>query len=162
MKNLFLARHSLFVLCVLAALAAAHAQSLQITRADGTATTITAAQIAALPHQTVDVKDHDAPARFEGVPLVHVLKLAGVETAKMKGPQMAQALLVEAADGYQVVFALAELDPEFATREILLADKRDGKALDEKQGPFRVVVPGDKRPARWIRQITAMKIVTVK
>ncbi len=75
---------------------------------------------------------------------------------------MTQALLIEAADGYKVVFALAELDPEFASREILLADKRDGKPLDAKQGPFRIVAPGDKRPARWIRQVTAFKVVSVK
>ena len=38
----------------------------------------------------------------------------------------------------------------------------DGKALDARGGPFRVVVPGDKRPARWIRQVTTLKIVPVK
>ena len=95
--------------------------------------------------------------------MLAVLALAGVETGgKMKGPQLTQALLIEAADGYKVVFALAELDPEFASREILLADKRDGKPLDAKQGPFRIVAPGDKRPARWIRQVTAFKVVSVK
>jgi len=142
--------------------AAALAQSLQVTRADGTATTVTAAQIAALPTVSVNVKEHDTAAEFEGVGLAEVLKLAGIETGKMKGPQMTQALLVEAADGYRVVFALAEVDPEFATREILLAIKRDGKPLDEKQGPFRIVAPGDKRPARWIRRVTSIKVVTVK
>jgi hypothetical protein len=47
-------------------------------------------------------------------------------------------------------------------REIILADKRDGKTLDAKEGPFRIVAPGDKRPARWIRQITALKVITVQ
>ena len=123
---------------------------------------MTAAQIAALPQVSVNVKDHDTAAQFEGVPLADVLKLAGVETGKMKRPQMAEALLFEAADGYKVVFALSEVDPDFVTREILLAVKRDGKPLDEKQGPFRIIAPGDKRPARWIRQVTSSKVVTVK
>jgi hypothetical protein len=92
-----------------------------------------------------------------------VLALAGVQLGnRMRGPRLAETLLVEAADGYRVVFALAEIDPDFATREILLADKRDGKPLDEKQGPWRIVAPGDKRPARWIRQVTTFKIVAVK
>jgi hypothetical protein len=139
------------------------AQTLQVTRADGTSTTLTVAQIATLPHVSVNVKDHETPAQFDGVPLSAVLKLAGVETGgQMKGPQLTQALLAEAADGYKVVFALAEVDPDFATREILLADKRDGKPLDDKQGPFRIVAPGDTRPARWIRQVTTLKIVLVK
>jgi hypothetical protein len=75
---------------------------------------------------------------------------------------MAEALLVEAADGYKVVFALAEVDPAFATREIILADKRDGRGMDAKEGPLRIVAPGDKRAARWVRQVTALRVVAVK
>lgn len=70
--------------------------------------------------------------------------------------------MVEAIDGYKVVFALAEVDPAFATREILVADKRDGKPLDAKEGPLRIVAPGDKRAARWVRQVTTLRIVVVK
>jgi hypothetical protein len=139
------------------------AQSLQVTRADGTSTTLTAAQISALPHVTVSTKDHDTPAQFEGVPVSAVLALVGVQLGStMRGPRLAEALLVEAADNYRVVFALAEFDPGFTGREILLADKRDGKPLDAKEGPSRVIVPGDKRPARWIRQVTSFKILAVK
>ena len=150
------------VVLVLGVAPALDAQSLEITRADGTSTSLTAAQIAALPHVTINTKDHDTPAQFDGVPLAEILKLAGVETGKMKGPQMTEALLLEAADGYKVVFALAELDPDFSDRQIILADKRDGKPLDDQQGPWRIVAPGDKRPARWIRQVTSCKIVAVK
>jgi hypothetical protein len=70
-------------------------------------------------------------------------------------------LTVEAADGYKVVFALAEIDPAFAVRDIILADKRDGKPLDAKQGPFRIVAPGDKRGACWVRQVTALRLIAV-
>jgi len=150
------------VVLVLAVAPALDAQSLEVTRADGTSTALTAAQIGALPHVTINTKDHDTPAQFDGVPLAEILKLAGVETGKMKGPQMTEALLLEAADDYKVVFALAELDPDFSQRQIILADKRDGKPLDDKQGPWRIVAPGDKRPARWIRQVIACKIVVVK
>jgi hypothetical protein len=75
---------------------------------------------------------------------------------------MTEVLVVEAADGYKTVFALAEVDPAFAVREIILADKRDGKALDTKEGPLRIVAPGDKRAARWVRQVTALRIIAVK
>jgi hypothetical protein len=139
------------------------AQTLQVVRADGTSTTLTAAQIASAPHVTVNAKDHDTPVQFEGVPLSEVLTLAGVKLgSSMRGARLTEALLVDAADGYKVVFALAEVDPDFATREILLADKRDGRPLDDKQGPFRIIAPGDKRPARWIRQVTSFKIISVK
>jgi len=31
--------------------------------------------------------------------------------------------------------------------------------LAAKDGPFRVVAPGEKRPARWIRQVTAIDLL---
>ncbi|HEY6371510.1 MAG TPA: hypothetical protein VIX37_13100 [Candidatus Sulfotelmatobacter sp.] len=63
---------------------------------------------------------------------------------------MAEVVMVEAADGYKVVFALAEVDAGFASREIILADKRDGKSRDAQEGPLRILAPGDKRPARSV------------
>ena len=138
-------------------------QSLQIISAEGKTTSLTAAQIAAAPHVTVNVHDHDTPAEFEGVPVSALLSLAGISLgASMHGPRFTEVMLVEAADGYRVAFALAEVDPDFATREIILADKRDGKPLDAKQGPFRIVAPGDKRPARWVRQVTTLRIIVLK
>jgi len=142
---------------------AARAQTLQIIDPDGHATAVTAAQIANLPHHTIDVRDHDKPAQFEGVPLAALFAMAGIQLGDaLRGPRLTEILLVEAADGYKVVFALAETDPAFTTREIILADKRDGRPLDAKEGPFRIVAPGDKRPARWIRQVIAMKIISAK
>jgi hypothetical protein len=139
------------------------AQTLQIINADGQSTTLTAAQVANLPHVTVNVKDHDVPAQFEGVLLATLLSSAGVQLGdKLRGSRLTEVLMVEATDGYKVAFALAEVDPAFATREIILADKRDGKPLDSKEGPFRIVAPGDKRPARWVRQVTALRVATVK
>jgi hypothetical protein len=139
------------------------AQTLPVTNADGRTVTLTAAQIANAPHVSVSVRDHDTPAQFDGVPLATLLSMAGVELGdKLRGSRMTEVLLVEAADGYKVVFALAEIDPAFATREIIVADKRDGKPLDAREGPLRIVALGDKRPARWVRQVTALKIMAIK
>jgi len=89
--------------------------------------------------------------------------MAGVQLGDtIHGPRLAEVVLATAADGYKVTFALAEADPAFATREIIVADKRDGKPLGPKEGPFRIVAPGDKRPARWIRQLTELKVIVVK
>ena len=141
----------------------ARAQTLLVIDAAGQSTVFTKAQIAAMPHETVNVRDHDVAAQFEGVPLGTLLSSAGIQLGeKLRGPRMADALLIEAADGYRVVFAVAECDPAFAQREIILADKRDGKELDAKEGPFRIVAPGDKRPARWVRQVTTLKIMSLK
>jgi hypothetical protein len=34
--------------------------------------------------------------------------------------------------------------------------------MDAKEGPFRIVAPGDKRAARWVRQVTALRVIAIK
>ena len=120
---------------------------------------LTAAEIAKLPRRTVQTKDHGKDATFEGVPLVEVLKLAGVQFGEhLRGKSLATYLLAEASDGYRVVFTLTELDPAFTDRMILLADRRDGKPLSGEEGPLRIVVPDEKRAARWIRQLVKLTL----
>jgi hypothetical protein len=60
-----------------------------------------------------------------------------------------------------VVIALPELDNAFTDKQFVLAFLKDGKALDGKEGPYRIVIPDEKRMARWVRQVTALKIAEV-
>ena len=69
---------------------------------------------------------------------------------------------MEAADGYRVVIALPEIDPDFSDKQIVLAFLQDGKPLDANAGPFRIVIPDEKRMARWVRQVTVLKIADVQ
>ncbi len=121
---------------------------------------LSAADWAKLPRRTVKAKDHDGKeVTFEGVPLFEVLTLAGVPFGeRLRGKQIALFLLAEAADGYKAVFALPELDPAYTDRSIILADRRDNAPLSEKEGQLRIVVPGEKMQARWVRQVTALNI----
>ncbi len=97
---------------------------------------------------------------YEGVPLREILKRAGAPMEKeLRGKALASYVLAKAHDGYQVVFTLAEVAPEFANEPILVADKRDGKALFGYQGPFRLVCPGDKAGARSVRMLEDLEIV---
>lgn len=116
-----------------------------------------------LPHLTVTASEHGSPpVSFEGVTLKSVLEKAGVTFGEsMKGKRLTNCLLVEAADGYRAVIALPELDPAFTDRQTVLAFLRDGKPLSEKEGPYRIVIPDEKRMARWVRQVTTLKIVDV-
>jgi hypothetical protein len=68
-------------------------------------------------------------------------------------------VLVEATDGYRAVFSLAEIDPELTDRVILVADSKDSQPLPPREGSFRIIVPDEKRPARWVRQV---RVVTVR
>ncbi len=116
-----------------------------------------------MPHTSLDVKDHDgSSATYEGVTLVELLKAAGVpQGEKLRGPGMATYVLAQAKDGYRVVFALPELDPAFTDAKVIVASSRNGKPLAEGQGPLRIIVPQDKRPARWIRMLERIEVVKV-
>ncbi len=121
---------------------------------------LTAADLAAMPRHTIKTKDHQGKdAEFEGVPVIELLKKSGARVGeKLRGGALVDYLVVEASDGYRVVFALPEIDPAFTDRVILLADKRDGKPMVNPEGPLRIVVPGEKKHARWVRQVTNLTI----
>jgi DMSO/TMAO reductase YedYZ molybdopterin-dependent catalytic subunit len=123
--------------------------------------TLSAAEIAAMPRRTVQAAEHgQAPSTYEGVALSDILARVGIAFgAALHGPALATYVLCSAADGYHVVFALAELDSAFSDRPIIVVDRKDGHPLDPNTGPFRIVVPGDARPARWIRQLSGIVVV---
>ena len=118
------------------------------------------ADLQALPRKRVTVTDdRGARVTYEGVPVVELLQRAGVPLGKrLRGAQMKFYVIVDASDGYQVVFALPEFDPAFTDRVILLADRRDGHPLSAPEGPFRIVVPGEKRHARWVREVIDLDV----
>jgi len=149
----------LFVACAAVA-RLGHAQEITVQLDSGGPVHVAASDISGMPHQKISVDVHGKAISYEGVPLRLVLEKAGfVFGDSMRGKKLTSYLLVEAADDYRVVFALPELDPAFTDRVILLADRADGHPLDNKEGPFRIVVPGEKRMARWIRQVTSLKVV---
>jgi DMSO/TMAO reductase YedYZ molybdopterin-dependent catalytic subunit len=121
---------------------------------------LTAADLAKLPRRSVSAKGHaEKESTFEGVELAEVLKLAGVKLGEqLRGKELALYLIVGAVDNYRAVFALPELDHGYTDRVIVLADRRDGKPLSEKEGPLRIVVPDEKREARWVRQVISLTI----
>lgn len=95
--------------------------------------------------------------------LYDVLQKAGVTLgATLRGQNLTKYVLAEAADGYHVVFALVELDKEFTDKQIILADKVDGAPLPATEGPYRIIVPDEKKAARSIRQLTALKVAFAK
>jgi hypothetical protein len=138
-------------------------QQLTIQAETGKQIVLTRADIEALPHIKVTTGASDTSTAFEGVALKAVLDKAGVGLGEpMKGKRLASCLRVEAADGYRVVIALPETDPAFTDKQILLAFLKNGKPLDDKEGPYRIVIPDEKKMARWVRQVTTLKIVDVQ
>jgi hypothetical protein len=138
-------------------------QQLTVRAESGKQTVLARADIEALPRVKVTTSASGTATTFEGASLKAVLERGGLEFGQtMKGKRLASCLLVEAADGYRVVIALPELDEAFTDKQIVLAFLKDGKPLDDKEGPYRIVIPDEKRMARWVRQVTALKIADVQ
>jgi DMSO/TMAO reductase YedYZ molybdopterin-dependent catalytic subunit len=122
--------------------------------------TLSTEDLAKLPRQTVKAKAHDGiESQYEGVALVEILTKAGVPFGQnLRGNAMALYVVVEASDSYRAVFALPELDSAYTDRVILLADHRDGRPLTTREGPFQIIVPGEKKHARWVRQVIKVRV----
>ncbi|WP_159476464.1 molybdopterin-dependent oxidoreductase [Dyadobacter sp. 3J3] len=110
------------------------------------------------------VKDKDGKEHeFRGVALIEVFEKAGVTTGgKLRGKNLAKYVLIKAADGYEVIYSLPEIDPEFTDQVIMLATEKDGQPLPNGEGPFRIITPNDKKQARWIREVQSIKVVFAK
>lgn len=132
-----------------------------ITGAVEAPVTLRASQLARLRHRVVSGKRRDGmPTQFEGVLLKDALELAGVRFGdSLKGDRMSMFLLAESADGYRVVFALPELDPSFTDKVVLLAMLQDGIELSSREGPFRIIIPDEKKQARSIKQLKMLRLL---
>ena len=115
--------------------------------------TLSHAAFAQLPRTVVQVRDRDGTdSAYAGVLLRDILVLAGVPLGEqLRGDRLAMYVVVEALDKYLVIFALPELDAAFTDRVVLLADRRDDQPLPAAEGPLRLVIPDEKRHARWVR-----------
>jgi DMSO/TMAO reductase YedYZ molybdopterin-dependent catalytic subunit len=125
---------------------------------------LSAADLKALPRTTLTAMDaHEKQTHvFEGVTLAELLKRAGLPTGEnLRGKSMALCVLATAADGYHAVFSLAELDASIGGETVLVADTVDGQPIPTGQGPLRLVVPSDKRPARWVRMVQSLTVISV-
>jgi len=119
-----------------------------------------ASDLAKMKRTTVSMKDRDGNKHpYTGVPVAEILDQAGVTTGKqLRGENLTKYMLVKCADGYEVLFSLAELDSTFTDRTVIIADSSEGKPLPAGKGPFRLVVPGEKKPARSSFQVTELVI----
>ena len=119
----------------------------------------TAATLAPLPHLTVQVYNEHAKANqtYSGVPLTALLTRLGVP-ATPHGKEFRYYLVAAGADGYQVVYSVAEVTPDIHDGTVLVADKMEGRPLADS-GPLQLVATGEKRPARWVKNLVEIRVL---
>jgi Oxidoreductase molybdopterin binding domain len=134
-----------------------------ITTSAGVPVTLTAPQLASLPSVTLSVSfgtDHGPMrAQFTG-PLLWTVLI----DAKAINPAKPRSLVpltaaITGRDGYVAAIALGEIAPAFEGKKIVLAEQMNGKPLGLEH--FRLVVPGDKRGGRSVRDVVSIAVTPV-
>ncbi len=103
---------------------------------------VNATTLAALPRLTICATDEAGrTSAYRGVALRDVLAKYGVPSGKaVRGKVMLRYVVVGAADGYHVVFALPELGASYTDRVVLVGEAKDGDAFPPAAGPYRIIV----------------------
>ena len=118
-----------------------------------------ALDLTSLPHASLTVQDHGRSRTYSGVPLPVLTARMGAPTGEaLRGPWLAVTVLATASDGYRVAMSLAETDPGVRKDRVIVADAEDGAPLAEKDGPLKLVVEGDLRPARGARHLVSLEL----
>lgn len=137
------------------------AGTLQITFGDKSSTW-TAATLATLPHTTVTVYNEHAKANqtYAGVPLMDLLVKAGLP-ASPGGKDLLKYIVAEGSDGYKMAYSLGEVAPDVHDATVIVADSMGGQPLKDS-GPFQIVDTRDKKPARWVHNLVAIRVRTAE
>jgi len=122
----------------------------------------TASSLAALPHTAFTVYNEHIKANqaYSGVQLIALLAPLGI-AEKPHGKDFKFFVVAEGADGYKVVYSIAEVTPDVHEATVIVADTLDGKPLGAS-GPLQLVLTGDKRPARWVRNLANIHVEAVE
>lgn len=101
--------------------------------------------------------DHgEQQAEWTGPPLWDVLMDSGALAGVKPAEQVRLVVRITGVDGYTAVIALGEISPEFAGRPIQIADHMNGAPIPDHK--LRLVVPGDKRGGRSVRNAIRIEI----
>ena len=134
---------------------------LKITFGEKSATW-TPVALAALPHTTVTVYNDRTKANetYAGVPLIDLLTPLGL-AEKPSGKELRLYVAAVGSDDYEVVYSIGEVIPYVHDATVIVADSENGKPLTDN-GPFQLVATREKHPARWVRNLVAIRVLAAE
>ena len=127
---------------------------------DGKTTTLSVAELQAMPQKTVTVHNEHTKAdeSYTGVLLGDLLTKFGFPVDKTTQRKMLRSYVVaEGTDKYWVLFSVTEIEGSEHTGEVIVATSIGGKPLGD-DGKFKLVDSGDKKPQRWVRNLSAITV----
>ncbi|MGH6986012.1 MAG: molybdopterin-dependent oxidoreductase [Caulobacteraceae bacterium] len=155
-------RALLVVLAFVLIPALASAADLTVIGLNGKALVLSAKDLADLPRSEVKTPGPKAIA-YDGPTLAGVLRLAGAPSGPMlHGAAMRDYVVVAGKDGFAAVLSLAETNAELHQGAVILADHEDGAPLPPREGPLRLVIAGDLKPYRSVRNVERITLEMAK
>ncbi len=141
---------------------AAPSTQLQLT-IDGKTSTVTLSDLAAMPQKSVMVhNDHTKKDEsYSGVALGDLLAKYGFAVGQPTRRKMLHSYIVaEGTDQYWVLYSTTEVESSEHTADVVVATSIDGKSLGD-DGGLKLVASADKKPQRWVRNLSAIRLVMV-
>ncbi len=133
-----------------------------VVTVDGKAVTYTLADLQAMPQRTLTVENGHTQAKetYTGVAVSELLAKSGISMETLKRVYHSY-IKAEGTDHYWVLYSASEVQSGLRQGDAIIAIALDGKPLTT-DGQFKIVETGEKRPARWVRNLMALTVVTVE
>ena len=133
-------------------------------RVDGKATTFSVADLQAMPQKTVSVHNahNNSDETYSGVALSDLLAKAGFVAEKSTQQKMLRSFVqAGGTDKYWVLYSVTEVEGSEHLGDVIVAIATGGKDLGA-DGAFKLVSTEDKKPQRWVRNLTAISLKTAE
>ena len=133
--------------------------SLTVT-ADGKSITLSMADVQAMPQKTVAVHNEHTKTdeTYAGVALSDLLAKSGFTVSPATHRKMLRSYIVaEGMDKYWVLYSTTEVEGSEHSGDVIVAISVGGKPLGD-DGQFKLISSEDKKPQRWVRNLTAITL----
>ncbi len=131
---------------------------------NGNATTLSLADLQAMPQKTITVHNEHTMAdeTYSGVLLGSLLTKCGLPVDKTTHRKMLRSYLIaEGTDKYWVLYSVTEIEPSEHNADVIVATRVNGKPLGE-DGELKLIDSSDKKPQRWVRNLSAITFKSVE
>jgi hypothetical protein len=128
------------------------------------ATKFSVAELAAMPQKTVKVHNAhtNADESYTGVLLSDLLAKAGFVADKTTQQTLLRSIVrAEGTDKYWVVYSATEVEGSEHAGDVIVAISQDGHSLGA-DGNLKLISSDDKKPQRWVRNLSSISLNTVQ
>ena len=135
-----------------------------LVRGGGKTMTLKLADLEAMPQRTLTVHNghSNVDETYTGVGLSDLLAALGISVENGGAKKVYHSYVrAEGTDKYFVLYSASELEPALHGGDAIVALTVDGKPIVD-DGQFKLVAAGEKKPARWVTNLSSLTVVTVE